>query len=613
MRQRGVNRRSRLRAAESHELEGRKVQQIRRSLGWMVLCGLAGGALGPAAAFAQAGRPQVQQQLDRLLVLAPVPADPGDSTMAIAIGDEFRSRMEGKTRRQMNVITKERIGEALEASGFGREALLDASASEQLARFLQADAYIVGQIDRNSPAVHLRLVDIRRTGLSGWVHYRLPSDATAKAIAEGLADQMDAHLRAADAARDCIDRRDRRDFQAAKDRARRAFQFVPNHAGAATCLAVVFEAAREPPDSQIAALEIAVKGDSTSTRAWEMLGRQYQAKGDTLKAAETFIMQLQADPTDGRLRTGIAALLITQKQYERARQLLDEGLRQNPTDIQLQQLKARACKDGSLWSCLLEAHSALFELDTSLVGNAQFYFETFGAAQSANDTAAMLRWSGAAVQRFGDNVAFWRARANALKTARQDDAALVAYERIAQLDSSDIASRLQIAEIVLAGVRIDSGVPLDTGRLARVDSLLSRVIALRSTPAGAPADTNVWLNVAFRYFQPGSQMVQKRVSFRHGTHWLERAVQYDVRRQLTQQASFFLGLGFFFQLGELDARLRESKSCDLVSEEAELVAKAKAAMTAGAGLQQATANQILQYLGQYEGLIPQYRQSFRCR
>ncbi len=592
-------------------MEVRTVQHIRRGLAWVILPGLLAGAFAPV--LAQAGRPQAQQQLDRLLVLPPLPVDPGDSAMAVAIGDEFRSRMEGKTRRQMNVIAKERIGEALEASGFSREALLDLSASEQLARFLQADAYIVGRLDYGSaPTVHLRLVDIRRTGLSGWVHYQAAPGMAPKDVAAALADQMDAHLRAAEAARQCVERRDRRDFPGAKERARRAFQAVPNHPGAAMCLSLVFEAAREPPDSQIVALEMAVKGDSTNTRAWEQLGRQYQAKGDTLKAAETFIKQLEADPTDNRLRSGIAALLITLREYERARRLLDDGLKLNPSDVQLVQLKARACKDGSLWSCLVEANTALFEMDSTLAGNAQFYGETFGAAQSANDTAAMLQWSQRAVQRFPDNVAFWRARANALKTAGQDVQALGAYERISQLEPTDIASLLQIGEIVLAGVTIDTAVPLDTARLRRVDSLLTRVIALRTTSSGAPADTNVWLNVAFRYFQPGSQMVQKRVNFPLGTLWLERAVKYDVRQQLTQQANFFLGLGYFFQLSELDARLREAKSCDLVAREAEMVAKAKAAMTAGASLQQGTANQILGYIGQYEGLIPQYRQSFKC-
>ncbi|OGU01042.1 MAG: hypothetical protein A2W29_02810 [Gemmatimonadetes bacterium RBG_16_66_8] len=577
----------------------------------MIACGVVGGMVLPASAAAQA-RPQAQQ-VDRLMVLAPLPVDPGDSAMAVAIADEFRSRVEGKTRRQMNVISKDRIGEALEASGFSREAMLDVSASEQLARFLQSDAYIVGRMERNSAiAVHYHLVDLRRTGLSGWLHYTAPAGAVPKDVAEGLADQLDAQLKAASSARDCVDRRDSRDYSGAKSRARRAFEFVPNHLSAAMCLAIVHEALRDPVDSQIVALEMAVKGDSTSTRAWEMLGRQYQVKGDTLKAAEVFQKQLAADPSDARLRTGVAALLITQKQYDQARVLLDEGLKSHPEDVQALQLKVRACKDGSLWPCLLEANAALYELDSSLAGNAQFYLETFGAAQSANDTVAMLRWSGEAVSRIPDNVVFWRARAAALKTAGRDDSALVAYRRIAELDSKDIAAPLQIAEILMGRIVIDTAVPLDTAGLRGIDELLARVAGLRSTPAGAPADTGVWMNVAARYFQPGAQLVQKRVSFPLGTYWLEQSLKYDVRKQLASQANFFLGLAYFFQLGDLDARLRETKSCALVSEEAQLIAKAKAAMTAGASVQEATATQILQYLGQYEGLVPNYRQTFKC-
>lgn len=585
------------------------MQQICRRLITFGLAAVFAASLGPASAGAQVSRPQQTMQLDRLLVLSPLPVDPADSAMAVAIGDELRSRMEGKTRRQMNVIGKDRIGEALEASGFSREALLDAGASEQLARFLQADAYITGRIEQNSaPAAHLRLVDIRRTGLSGWVHFRAPAGATPKDVADGLANQMDAYLRAANAARECVDRRDRRDFPAAKDRARRAFESVPNHPAAAMCLAIVFEAARDPVDSQIVALEMAVKGDSTNTRAYEMLGRQYQVKGDTLKAAAVFQLQLAADPTDSRLRTGIVALLITQKQYEQARALIDEGLKTNPTDLQALQLKARACKDGSLWPCLLQANAALYELDSSLTGSVQFYGETIGAAQSVNDTTAQLRWTGEAVRRLPDNITFWRARAAALKTKGMDDSALVAYERIAQLDSTDVASRLQIAEIVSAGLKIDSTVPLDTARLQRVDLLLTRVAELRS----APLDTAVWTNVAFRYLQPGQQIVQSRANYPIAARWLEQAQRYDVSRRLVTQTGFLLGLAYFFQLGPLDAEVRATKSCQLVAQEADLVAKAKAAMTAGAGLQAATANQILQYLGQYEGLIPNLKQSFKC-
>lgn len=588
-----------------------------RKAGWLVLVGW-GIAVAVTAAprlEAQAARPPVQTE--RVLVLAPLPADPADSAYAVGFGDELRSRLEGKTRRQFTVISKEKIGEALEASGFSRDALLDDNAALQLARFLQADAYIVGRLETNPvPKVALRLLDLRRSGLSGWVHVTGQSGMAPKAFAQVVADSLDNPLKAADATRECLERRDRRDFAGAKERARRAFQYVPNHPAAANCLAVVLEAEQAPPDSLIPVWERAVRGDSLITRAWESLGRAYQAKGthqDSLKAAEAFLRQLEADPTDTKLRTGIAALFITLKEYGRARDLLNVAIQQNPGDLALLQLKARACEDGSLWPCLVEALAGQYELDTTLVGKLEFYGKIFGAAQQAGDTAAMLKWSGEAVRRLPNEVTLWRARAAALSTAGLTDSALVAYRRIAELDRNDIASPLRIAQILMDRVKIDSTVPLDTVTLGRVDSLLQQIAAARSNAAGQPTDTAVWMNVAVMYFQPGTQLVQQRVSFPLGIRWLERAVKYDVKNQLTTQAKFFLGLAYFLPLPDFDAQLRERKSCAMVAQEADIVAKAKEALMAGASVQPQTANQLLQYVAQFEQLIPQYRAAFKCR
>ncbi len=600
------------------------MQCIRLDVPSMLMLATAGVLLAhPAAAPAQQRQ---AVQTERILILPPIPRDPGDSTFAVELGDALRSKMEGKTRRRLTVISKDRIAEALEASGFGRDALLDLAASEQLARFLQADGYTVGWLGPN-PArrVDIRLVELRRSGFGGWVHYQAPANATAEQIAEAVAEQMEAQVRAAEFTRECYERRDRRDFTGAKERARRAFEFVPNHPVAAMCLAVVFEVERAPADSQIKALELAVKGDSLNARAWEMLGRQHQvlagtrpnpdsARADSLKGAEAFARQLDADPSDLRLRLGIAALFITLKQYDRARGMIDEGLKQNPQDLQALQLKARACEDGSMWPCLVEALAAQYELDSTLAGNAEFYGKIIGASQQAGNQAAAFRWTGEAVRRVPSNVAFWRARAAAFTAANMTDSALVAYRRIAQLDPNDIAAPLRIVQIEAdtSRLRIDTLVRLDTAKLRRIDSLLTRVAAMRTNSAGQPTDTAVWMNVALLYFQPATQLIQKRVNFQLGAQWLEKVLKYDVRRQLSAQAHFFLGLAYFFPLPEFDARLREAKSCQMVTQEAEMVAKAKQALTLGASVQPSTANQLLQYITQFEGLIPEYRRAFKC-
>jgi tetratricopeptide (TPR) repeat protein len=571
-----------------------------------------------------AGQRQAAQG-ERFLILAPIPEDPGDSAFAVQLGDELRSRVEGKTRRRLTVISKERIGEALEASGFSRDAILDRSAAEQLARFLQADAYTVGTLVRNpAPRVSIRLVDLRRSGLSGWIHHEGPVGATARQMAEVMADEMERHVRAAERTRECYERRDRRDFSGAKDRARRAFEEVPNHPAAALCIAVVFEVERAPADSQVAVLEMAVKGDSLNARAWDMLGRAYQqlassrsdpaqALQDSLRAAEAFAKQLLSDPGDTRLRTGIAALFITLRQHERARQILDEGLERSPEDLTMLQLKARACEEGELWSCLVDALAAQYDIDTSLVGNVDFYAKIFGAAQSANDTAAMLKWSEEAVRRAPQSVALWRARSSALNAAGMTDSALVAYQKIAELDPRDFRPLLGMAQILTERVKIDTTVALDTVTLGRVDSLLQRVVTMTSN-GSQPADTTVWMNVAVMYFRPATQMIQGRVRPDFAIRWLEKAKAYDLRKQLTTQADFFLGLGYMFNLSSAFDfnRLSESRSCRTLRELDEYLKKLRAAMTAGASVQPGTAQQVLSNIEGIEKFVVDAGRAWNC-
>jgi tetratricopeptide (TPR) repeat protein len=605
---------------------------------------LAGLAGTPLAA-------QSQVQTQRVLVLTPLPATPSDSAYAVEFAVEFRNKLQGKTRRDFTVVTTDKIGEALEASGFSKFALLDNSAAVQLARFLQADGYIVGQIaSQPTPKVDLHMVDLHgRSGLSGWVHAAGKPGMNGKDLASVAADSMDAALKAAQETRTCLDRRDRRDFDGAKDHARRAFAAMPNHPAAAMCLAVVMEAQQAPPDSEIPALERAVKGDSLYTRAWDMLGRAYQAKGthaDSIRAAEAFYSELQADPSDSKLRTGIAALLMTLKQDERARDVIDEGLKVNPNDLMALQMKARACEDGAgnearrvdslvaahaeaattaaartraagLWGCLASALAGQYDLDTTLVGKADFYGKLFGAASQASDTAAMLKWSAEAVKRLPKDPTMWRARLAAFTTAGLTDSVLVADRHIAELDKSDIRPLLGMVQVYEDSTRlkIDSAVPLDTTTLKRVDSLLQGVVALKSTPSGQPTDTTVWLNVALMYFKPATQMVQKRLDLPLAIDWLNKAEKYDVQKKLTTQAEFFTGLAMTFNMQNVfDFKvLQKSRSCKDLGELNTYVTRLKGAMTAGASVQQATAQQVLKSVEGVEKFVDGAGKAWKCK
>src|SRR5262245_49584975 len=148
----------------------------------------------PTAAGAQLA---VQTANVSFLVLPPVPATAKDSAYAIQLGDAIRKKVDGKLRLKLRVITKEKIAEALASSGFAPDAILDDNGATQLARFMNVDGYMWGNLERTggAPNLHLRLVDNRRSGLSGWFNVKGPGrdiDDYANMVADSVDNQVKA-------------------------------------------------------------------------------------------------------------------------------------------------------------------------------------------------------------------------------------------------------------------------------------------------------------------------------------------------------------------------------------------------------------------------------------
>src|SRR5438128_2014284 len=136
--------------------------------GLLILVLVGGTSIVPAVATGQLA---VARSNQSLLILPPVPSKPADSAYAVQLGDAMRKKVEGKLRLKLNVVKKEKMAEALKSSGFEADAILDENGASQLARFMNVDAYMTGHLSKNGNAtqLNLRLVDGRRSGLSGWM------------------------------------------------------------------------------------------------------------------------------------------------------------------------------------------------------------------------------------------------------------------------------------------------------------------------------------------------------------------------------------------------------------------------------------------------------------
>jgi len=555
----------------------------------------------------------VQRSNEKVLFLIPRPGENTDTSYVVSLAQEVRSRMRRSAmRNQMTVFRDEVICEVLTQSAYSCDAVLGAADADRLARALQSDAYIVGNVwhENATPWARLRIIDIGRSGFSGWTEVQGTEGDSPRAFAETIVDSLENQVSAAQYARECSDRMGNGDFQRARERAERAFRLYPNHPSAAMCAEVVSEALREPPDSQIAYVERAVRGDSLLTRAWERLGRLHNQRGDSVQALEAFSRQSLIDETNRELRMGVIAGLITLREGQRAADLAEDWLMRNPMDMGVLQLKERACVEGGLWDCALATLQTEYEMDSSLVGDTVFYQKVVGVAQAAGEVESMLHWTTLAVTEAPDAVSLWRAHAGALAEAGTTDSIMkdsmvAVYRHVLTLDPTDFRSALRGAHALLDDLPIDTLTPLDTARLLAGGMFLERATT-------ASRDTSVLMDAAVLYFQKGQALVRIQRQVPLAVDWLKKAREFDVLARLTQQTNFFLGLGLMLHIYQFDTQVTETQSCELVEEEAQMIADGIQALQIGAPLSPANAEQWLTNFRNFEQRIPNLRRAYEC-
>ncbi len=584
-----------------------------------------------AAAAAAPAQLAIQQPTHRLLLLPLMVKTPADSTVSIAVMDVARERLSQLARYKVLVVPKPKLCEALKASDFACDVLLDESQSLLLARFLNVNAYTTGTLERSSTGLsaQIRVRDIGSSGLAALFSVSSGNPATAAALGEAIAQRLNGLVRAAEQARECNDQRQRSQFNKALDAARKALALDPNLAAAHLCVATVYEAERMPPDSLIAAALRATRGDSLNATAWETIARAYQQKGDTLKAIDAFIHELAGEPHNTQLRLGVAELLRQQKQYQRAVAILDDGLARNAGDSKLLDLKSRICIEGELWRCVLEGFNQKVAADSSVLNDSLFLKTAIAAGEQLSDTQALLRYAGAATRRYPKSDYFLKKLGAAYELQGQRDSAVVYYQKALAIDPRDMTSTLLVAKAIVDGVTYDtaqaSKLKADTAALHRLRTAFAdrldtaRVYLDRAV---ASPDSSVRLNAAVIMLTAGSKLAQAG-AYDRAYPWLDQLLQIVAprtpadtvgpRQQIRVQASFWYGVSSVASLSGPWTAMTHSKSCDDAKAINDRIARTRDALVLGARVSPQFVNTMLQNLGKFEAVMPQVKKQFKCR
>ena len=579
---------------------------------------------GVATAPAQLAVTQPNQKL-LLLPLAVHAA--GDSVTSIQVMDAARDRLIALARYKVLVVPKSKLCEALTASGYPCDVLMQDGEAGQLARFLQVNAYNTGWLQRSGAKVSAT-VRVHENGGSGMAALiQVSASGTPQAVGDTLAQRLNNIIRAAESARDCQDKRSRGSLPAAIDAARKAIAIEPDLPAAHLCIAVVYEAQRMPLDSMLNEYRRALKGDSLNGQAWESIARIDQQKGDTLAAIDAFIHELGGEKSNARLRIAIAIQLGQLKKYADACDLLKAGLDLNPQDPAMHELRQRLGIEGEQWTCVLEELHAALALDTTKAADSTFINTGIGAAQKANDAGEQVFFTGIATTHFPKNAGYWNARGTAYEAANKPDSALWAYKQSLTLNSSNVATSLLVAEFIVNHAPWDTvayraadsvtKIRLRTQLADRVDSAL---IYLK--PALAAPDTSAYRLKAMLIMLTAGQKISQAQAYDRAYPWLDQLLTLDAsanaadtlgpRQQIRIPASFWYGLASIQTLGPPFQKMIKDKSCTEAKPINEQLVKTRTALLLGRRVSPQLVDQLLTGLGKYEAVMPQVKKAYKC-
>jgi len=593
------------------------------------------GAVGTASA-----QLAVQQPTEKLLVL-PFTAASADSATSIQLADAVRDRITQLAKYKVLVITKAKLCEALTASGFPCDGLLDEQQARQLARFLQVQAYVHGSLTRSGGVLtaNVRAFDIGSSGMAGSFVVNAGNPGTVIALGDAIAQRLNTIVRASEQARECTQNRQRGQFQRAIAAAQKALTIDSTSTGAYLCIATVYEAQRLPPDSIIAASERALKGDPLNSTALENIARNWQQKGDTLKAIDAFIRQWEGDKRNTSRLLGIVQLLRQMKQYQRAVDLLNLGLEVAPADQQMLEMKTRICIEGSLYKCAVQGLAQQLQHDSALAKDTSFLNTAIGAAQSAQppDTQGLLKFTEVAVRQFPTSIRFLKARGGAFELAGMVDSAVIIYKKTLALEQgSDVQLSLLVAKTIVdhamydtaragACTRAKDSLCLRSLQQAFADRVDSARAYLR--PGFVSSDSTQRLTAAVIMLTGGSKIAQA-AAYDRAYVWLDTLLQVVAPRspgdtvgprfQVRVNASFWYGLSSVLTLSKpyqemTKLKASDSQRCDKARAIFDRLDRTKAALTLGRRVHPPTADQMLGFVAQYEKARAQVRQAFKCR
>jgi tetratricopeptide (TPR) repeat protein len=582
----------------------------------VVLIALAGVvAVAPLSAqgIPRNARTQTVTAAPRLMVANPFAFASTDSANAVRIGSAARNAMKEVAGRNFSVVEQTQMNDALKQYGYPVDAILSPPLATTLAKNIQARVLVTSTMAKGEggrPQVTARLVGVNDDAgnvvtLSQQQGQSL--EDFGKKLTQALAPAVKVHPDA----RACVDQRTSKPDKAA-EAANKAIKALPNHGLAHFCLAQLAMDKKAPRSEVVKHLQASVKGDPLSLPAWTALATQYQAANDTANTLVAFKQMLRVAPTNQKLREELFKYFLQSGHPETAREVADEGLKLDPYNADLYDLKSNACLFLSDFKCAVDALETMYATDSTKADTLFFTKISAAAAEGEKpDSVRLLKWAQAGVRKYPNNPTLLGYLNRAYSMSGPVDSVISVTNRIIAKDTTEtgVVAALSAAKALIAAPEpaSSSTTARDTARAGAAGAT-----SVKFTPRPKEAvpflefaikhgDAQHKENAAALLYTAGAPLLQEPQDLQGAEQLLRMSIKAaNPSGKVYPAANYMLGLATLFQVPQIDPQAEKQKSCDLAKQEQALLAASDSALSAGRSVNPEAADKNLGIIKKYQ-------------
>ena len=548
----------------------------------------------------------------RFMVANPFAFAAADSAPAVKIGTALREGVKGTVGRDYQVVEQTQMNEALTQYGYPKDAILSPALAITLAKNIQARFVVTSTLNKaegNRYTVTARVIGVSDDA-GNVVSLTQNAGETPEAFGKRLANALEPAVKSLADAKSCVEQRTTKPDKAA-DAAAKAIKALPNHGLGEYCLALLAQDKKASRQEIVKHLQASAKGDPLSLPVWTALATQYQQANDTASTLVAFKQMLRVAPTNQKLREELFKYFLQSGHPETALEVADEGLKIDPYNADLYDLKSNACLFLSDFKCAVDALETLYATDSTkadtlfftkiaaaagepavpdtvkLLQSARTQADTLkvrsdAAAGGVADTARLLKWAQVGVRKYPDNPTLLGYLNKAYTLTGQTDSVVSVTNRLMAKDTTEVVPALSAAKALIDAKRPKEAVPF-------LDFAIKH------------GDPQAKENAAALLYTGAAPLLQQPQDLLGAAELLRLAVSaVNPAGKVQPAANYLLGLATLFQVPQIDPQAEKQKSCDLARQEETLLGEAETALTAGRAVNQEAVDKNLKIIKQYK-------------